>query len=196
MTSKTRAARPAEAPLPASTHAWLGTLGFRRSDLLPFREDLRVADGALGARHRDAAGRPLGWEWASASADGRLRYRCTAGMRRCLVRSQTPEARRLVLTDGPLPAIAAAALADAVSGSIYAGGGWTELAEEAVRALVTNGVREVVLAYAATPVGARMAEMALSDLADLAASVAVQPPPTARTWLDALASARLTGESR
>jgi hypothetical protein len=175
---------PARSPL-----AWLNDLGVRRRDLAPFGADLRTGGSALLAIHRDAAGIPLGTERVTVGRDARLRYSYTPGKSRGLFRAIPPGARRLVIADGPLPAVAAAALESAEEPTAYAGG-WGEVAAAAVRRLVESGATTcVVLRFAATPVGVRTLERALHDLAGLAVPVMVAPPPR-ETWLASLAAAR------
>ncbi len=172
--------------------AWLNDFGLRRRDLVPFGTDLRPEGGVLLALHRDAAGAPLGLERVGVGRDERLRYSYTPGARRGLFRALPPGAGRLVLADGPLPAVAAAALESPAEPSGYAGG-WGEVAAAAVRRLIESGtIDTVVLRFAATPVGARPAERALEDLAGLAVRLEVAPPPR-ETWLASLAAARGAG---
>jgi hypothetical protein len=175
-----------------SPFAWLNALQLRRSDLARLGADLRLEGGALLALHRDVNGAPLGVERVHPGRDGRLRYLYTPGARRGLVRAVPPGARRLLVAEGPLPAVAAAALDNPVLSTAYAGGGWCAVAAAAVRHLVlTHRIEVVVLAVAATPVGARVAERALEDLVDLRVHVEVaEAPELGGTWLDAVASAR------
>ena len=128
-----------------SPFPWLEDLGFRRADLAVFGAEVRLlaaAGGALLARHRDAAGRETGWECVAAPAggprDGRLRYAHTPGDTKALFRSPRGggpgREHRLLVADGALPAIAAAACDRRWSRTRYAGVGgvWTEAAALAV----------------------------------------------------------------
>jgi hypothetical protein len=177
------ARRPAGA---SSPFAWLNYLGLRRRDIVPF-PDLRLEGGSVSALHRDAAGQALGAEriWY----DGRLRYLYTPGARRGLFRAIPQGASRLVVADGPLPVVAAAALDRPAVVTGYAGG-WGDIAADAVRRLAAAGIDTVVLAFAATEVGARTTERALEDLVGVPARIEVMQPPAGTTWLAALAAAR------
>ena len=178
--------------------AWLNDLGLRRSDLARLGADLRLQGGSVLAQHRDATGAPLGVERISADREGRLRYGYTAGARRGLFRVVPRDTRRLVVAEGPLPAAAVAALDHRSQPTAYAGGGWCEVAAAAVRQLVeAHRIESVVLAVAATPVGARAAERALDDLAGLYVHVEVtESPCLGGTWLAALARTRGVGGVR
>ena len=91
------------------------------------------------------------------------------------------------MADGALSAIAAAACDRRWSCTRYAGVGgvWTEAAALAVRALVEEGIARVVLAFAATEAGERMAQAALADLEGLPACVEVRHPDCG-TWIATL----------
>lgn len=177
---------------PRSPFAWLGRLGFRRSDFAVMGVDLRLQGGAVLALHRDGSGAPLGVERISQGHGGRLRYMYTPGRARGLFRAVPAGARRLVFAEGPLPAAAVAALDESRTPTAYAGGSWCEVAAAAVRQLVLDSRFEtVVLAVAATPVGARAAEHALEDLEGLDVRVeVVEAPRPGNTWLATLAAAR------
>ncbi len=172
-----------------SPRDWLNDLGLRRRDIVPF-PDLRLQGASVLALHRDAAGRPLGTEriWC----DGRLRYAYTPGAQRGLFRAIPPGARRLVIADGPLPVVAAAALDCPAVTTGYAGG-WGDIAADAVLRLVEADIDTVTLAFAATEVGRRATERALEDLAGTPARIEVMHPPDGTTWLAALAAVRGAG---
>jgi hypothetical protein len=182
-------------PLAAPRTGWLADLGFRRGDLARFGGDVRLEHGALLARHRGADGRPLGWERVWPGPGGGLHYRHSRGGTKGLFRSRVPGARRLVLTCGALPAVAAAACDADRAGSCHAGvgGAWTPAAAAATAALVVGGVSRVVLAFAATAAGEATAARALADLAGLPARVEVLAPPRG-TWLATLRQRRRAGE--
>jgi hypothetical protein len=180
--------------------AWFEDLGLRRADLVVFGAEVRLlADAgcaALLARHRDATGRETGWERVAAAPvgdprSGRLRYAHTRGGAKALFRSPPGggpgRQHRLLVADGALPAIAAAACDRRWSFTRYAGVGgvWTEAAAQAVRALVEDGIARVVLGFAATPAGERMARAALADLRSLPACVEVRHPDCG-TWIATL----------
>ena len=108
--------------------AWLYDLGLRPSDLAVFGAEVRLAGRELRALHRDSAGRGTGWERVAAGPHGRLRYAHTEGGAKALFRSPPGFIHRLLVTDGALPAIAAAACDRRWSRTRYAGVGavWTE----------------------------------------------------------------------
>ncbi len=196
-------------PRRPSPFAWFEDLGFRRADLVVFGAELRLlaagGGAALLARHRDAAGRETGWERVVALAragglrgGGRLRYAHTRGGAKALFRSPPHAgAHRLLAADGALPAIAAAACDRRWSRTRYAGVGgvWTGAAALAVRALVQEGIARVVLGFAATEAGARMARAALVDLQSLPACVEVRHPDCG-TWIATLQRQRAGLEPR
>ena len=170
-----------------SPFPWLNDLGLRPSDLAVFGAEVRLAGRELQALHRDASGRGTGWERVAAGPHGRLRYAHTEGGAKALFRSPPDRAHRLLVADGALPAIAAAACDRRWSCTRYAGVGgvWTAAAAQAVAALVAGGVARVVLAFAATEAGERMARAALADLEGLPACVEVRPPDCG-TWIATL----------
>ena len=170
-----------------SPFSWLNDLGLRPSDLAVFRAEVRLTSRKLRALHRDASGRGTGWERVAAGPHGQLRYAHTEGGAKALFRSPPDHAHRLLVADGALPAIAAAACDRRWSCTRYAGVGgvWTEAAALAVRALVGEGIARVVLGFAATEAGARMARAALVDLQSLPACVEVRHPDCG-TWIATL----------
>lgn len=170
-----------------SPFSWLNDLGLRPSDLAVFGAEVRLAGRELQALHRDASGRGTGWERVAAGPHGRLRYAHTGGGAKALFRSPPGLTHRLLVTDGALPAIAAAACDRRWSCTRYAGVGgvWTAAAAQAVRALVEDGIARVVLAFAATEAGGRMARAALADFEGLPACVEVRHPDCG-TWLATL----------
>ena len=185
-------------PRGPSPFACLEALGLRRGDLAVFGAEVRLlaagGGAALLARHRDGAGRETGWEHVAAPVagprGGRLRYAHTRGGAKALFRSPPGSGagrHRLLVADGALPAIAAAACDRRWSRTRYAGVGgvWTEAAALAVRALVEAGIARVVLGFAATEAGERMARAALADLEGLPACVEVRHPDCG-TWLATL----------
>lgn len=177
--------------------AWLNGLGLRRGDLVHLGADFRLQGGSVLAQHRDAGGLPLGVERISADLNGRLRYSYTQGARRGLFRAVPAGTRRLVVAEGALPAAAVAALDKRCLPTAYAGGGWGDIAAAAVRRIVhTHPIETVVLAVAATPVGAQAAQYALEDLAGLDVHVeVVEAPMPGGTWLSALAAARSVADN-
>ena len=185
------------APRRPSPLAWLNDLGLRRSDLVMFGAEVRLAGRELQARHRDAAGRGTGWERVAAGPHGRLRYAHTEGGAKALFRSPPGFIHRLLVTDGALPAIAAAACDRRWSCTCYAGVGgvWTAAAAQAVRALVDNGIARVVLAFAATEAGERMARAALADLEGLPACIETRHPDCG-TWVATLRRRRAGPDPR
>ncbi|GAA0598220.1 hypothetical protein GCM10009416_40520 [Craurococcus roseus] len=114
-----------------SPFSWLHALGLHPSDLAGFGAEVRLAGRELRALHRDAAGRSTGWERVVAGphgrtdgrTDGRLRYAHTEGGAKALFRSPPGRTYRLLVTDGALPAIAAAACDRRWSATCYAGVG-------------------------------------------------------------------------
>ncbi len=187
MLDDTTGAPRSGAPCWPSPLAWLNDLGFRRSDLAVFGAEVRLAGRELRALHRDASGRGTGWERVAAGPHGRLRYAHTEGGAKALFRSPPDHPHRLLVADGALPAIAAAACDRRWSCTRYAGVGgvWTAAAAQAVAALVAGGVARVVLAFAATEAGGRMARAALADLEGLPACVEVRHPDCG-TWIATL----------
>ncbi len=186
---------------------WLAALGVTIDDLAAFGPDLRPDGRALLARHCDAEGRALGTERVSAGPDGRLRYGyhpaglpkgCMRSARASAAAPAAPPLARVVLACGPLPALCAAALDGHRPGTVYlgAGGCWTAALAETVGRFVEDGAGEVVLGFAATPVGERSAAAAVAHLRR------ARPPrlrrllrrrPAAGTWPETLR--RVHGEA-
>lgn len=182
-----RAGRPA---LPA----WLSAMGLLRSDLAAFGDDLTVRSGMLHARHRDADGHVLGVErvWEAA---GEVRYSHTKGGRRGVVvgpLAGTPA--RILVADGALPVLCAAACDGMRDDTAYVGlpGAWSAVAAARIASLVLDGAGEIVLALAGTEAGQRSVAAAVADLRPLRSQIArlARRAPPAGGWPAALRALR------
>lgn len=170
-----------------------------RSDLLRFGDELEVGARMLRAVHRDHVGRETGREIIRGGAAGGFSF--TAGGTKGLFRSPVPDrCTRLVLVDGPLPAICLAALEQpdirAVTTYAAPGGPMTRAAEAALATLAQIVMpHEVVLAFA--PAGDGLCRS--SDICrEVLASLLLPCTPRVRTmqpsrpdgWVEALRAAR------
>jgi hypothetical protein len=166
-------------------------------DLTPFGGEVgKGGNRALWALHRDANGRVTGREIVYGGP--RHGYAFTPGGRKGLFRS-TPGGchPRLVLVDGPVQAIARAALdgADLAARTTYAapGGPWTRAAHEALRALLLRGTGPelAVLAFGAARDGSCASAGPCQALLAChpAVKVEIQTPPQGG-WLEALRTVR------
>lgn len=174
------------------------------ADLAPFGDEVEVGARVLRAVHRDHAGRETGRENIHGGSAGGFSF--TAGGRKALFRSPiTKLSNRLVITDGPLQAIALAALehADVRITSTYAapGGPMTRAAEAAVLALVeAMAPLSVILAFAPAADGmCRSRDICRHLLAGLilpsTPTMRVMVPPDGDGWVAALHAARTVGQA-
>jgi hypothetical protein len=166
------------------------------ADLAPFGTDAGTSGRALWALHRDATGQVTGKEMVYGGDGGCGGYGFTRGGRKGLFRSTATCRSRLVLVDGPIQAIACAALegADVTAGTTYAapGGPWTRVAGEALEALLRRSTLKVaVLGFAPARDGTCRSATACLDILSAFPDVAVKTLcPPAGSWVEALRAAR------
>ncbi|MBP0495036.1 hypothetical protein [Roseomonas indoligenes] len=152
--------------------------------------------GGLWCRHRDASGQETGSELIKAGSGGGHAF--TRGGTRSLFHTPGPCRPRLVLVDGPLQAIALAALKPhAVHTATFAapGGSWSRAADRVLTALVADSPPiEVILAFALLPDGSCPSRERVQTLlcdalpAGSREPLVLQPPPGG--WVGALHEAR------
>jgi hypothetical protein len=167
-----------------------------RTDITPFGDAVSPCPGGLWCRHRDGEGHETGSELIKAGPAGGFAF--TRGGARALFRTPGPCRRRLVLVDGPMQAIALAALKPhAIPTATFAapGGSWSRAADDALTSLVTsNAPREVILALAPLPdrsCPSRDRVLALlSELMPESRSEPMLLEPPAGGWVAALRAAR------
>lgn len=171
------------------------------ADGAPFGGTVRIRQDALFAQHRTGTGDALGWEAVAPGANERPVVRYTRGAARGLVHeAPRPGARRLLLVEGALAALAARALAgEAQRGLLVCGlgGVWTAAAADHVATLCRRaGIAEVVVANSTHhAAGHALRVEALGDLDDLGLSVLERAaPPTG--WAAALRDLRGAEDAR
>ncbi|WP_338662424.1 hypothetical protein VQH23_19700 [Pararoseomonas sp. SCSIO 73927] len=152
----------------------------------------------LWCRHRDASGRESGSELIKSGRTGGHAF--TRGGTRSLFRTPGPCRPRLVLVDGPLQAIALAALKPhAHHNTTFAapGGSWSRAADQALTALVTaDPLRETILAFASLRDGScpsrGRVQALLRDILPAGACDPLVLEPPSGGWVAALFEARTT----
>jgi hypothetical protein len=192
---------PPRKPRPSSPSSLLP--GFEhipllRADVLPYGDAVSRSPAGLWCRHRDASGQETGSELIKPGPIGGHAF--TRGGTRSLFRTPGHCRPRLVLVDGPLQAIALAALkAHAAHTATFAapGGFWSRAADQALTALVTaDPPREIILAFASLrDGGCPSRDHVQALLRDILPAGARDPlvlePPTGG-WVAALHEARTT----
>lgn len=130
-------------------NTWLGRhCGFRTRDALAFHGDVRIRTGQdkIFALHRGPDLRELGWECHYRTEDDPLGVRYRKGLPKGIVGTPPLGATRLIVTEGALSAIAAAALLPGEARTCVAGigGVWTAEAAACVVGLLFRTRAEVV----------------------------------------------------
>ncbi|MGK7864672.1 hypothetical protein [Falsiroseomonas sp. E2-1-a4] len=182
---------------------WLGrTHGLRTTDAARFHGlvRIRMQEGLVFAQHHDSEFRALDWECIYRDANGRTTSRYKRGAQKGIVFTPPRGTTRLVVTQGVLSALAAAALLPAEDRTTCVaaiGGAWNPEAAACVVALHFRTMANVVEFAFDThaPTLREMRDRAVHYLnAGGVDAEALEAPPGG--WLAALRDMRLGGESR
>jgi hypothetical protein len=183
-------------------NTWLGrTYGLRTTDARRFagQVDIRMREDLIFAQHHDSEFSALEWECIYRDANGRTASRYKRGARKGVVFTPPRGTSRLIVTQGVLSALAAAALLpaeDCTTCVAALGGVWNPEAAACVVALYFRTLADVV------EIGSDTHAPALREMRDDAVhylnaggvdAVALEPPPGG--WLAALRDTRLGGRS-
>lgn len=179
-------------------NTWLGrTYGLRTGDAARFRGlvRIRMREDLVFAQHHDSEFRALDWECIYRDANGRAASRYKRGAQKGIVFTPPQNTTRLIVTQGVLSALAAAALLPAEDRTTCVaaiGGVWTPEAAACVVSLYFRTMADAVeIAFDThAPALREMRDDAVHRLnAGNVDAVALEPPPDG--WLGALRGTRL-----
>lgn len=142
---------------PAHIPNFIGELGLTLADIAEFKGEVVSDRYSIKFKFRDTTGAVTGIE----TMRGPRRFLFTQGGKRALFHGPTSRRQhRVLIADGPLAAVCAAAVEGHRADTLYAapGGTLSAMAGDALLGLINGGIRVAALGFSSTLTGRRLAD--------------------------------------